>query len=100
MKGGSINHVKVTAGCSLEPAAQLPLLGDYSETQLKKNLTDIKIIHIYAAPCDVLIHVYIVQCPDQDKQTQYPVPQTLIISLKGETQHPQKKNILKTKTST
>lgn len=41
MKGGTINHFKVTGGWSGEPTAQLPLLGDYSETQREKQTTNL-----------------------------------------------------------
>lgn len=37
MKGESINHLKVTGSWSQEPTAQLPLLGNDSETQFKKD---------------------------------------------------------------
>lgn len=39
MKEESIHHFKVTGGWSWKPTAQLPLLGDYTETQLEKQTT-------------------------------------------------------------
>ena len=41
MKGESIHHFKVTGGESGKPAAQLPLPGDYSETQSEKQTTNL-----------------------------------------------------------